>query len=111
MSVSTLHHDYEKSRFELYENGVMAGFLQYDTGRDTLFLKHTFIIPAHRGHGLAFALIERVLDDMHRRRLSIQPECPIVAEFLRTHQQYLGLVVTGRAATGRHLPAHEHRTA
>ncbi|GAB3261162.1 GNAT family N-acetyltransferase [Arthrobacter pigmenti] len=92
MSVSPLHHEYEKSRFDLYENGELAGYVQYSTGCHALSLRHTYIVPGHRGRGLAFLLIRRVLDEMRRRRVSIQPERPIVAEFLRTHRQYRDLL-------------------
>lgn len=95
-----LHHDYEKSRFELYENGTMAGFVQYSTGCNALTLLHTYITPGSR-RGLAFILIGQVLDDMHRRRVSIKPECPLVGEFLRTHRRYLDLIASPHYASGQ----------
>lgn len=78
----------------------MAGFLQYSTGCNALSLQHTYISPGSRGRGLAFILIGRVLDDMHRRRMVIRPGCPIVSEFLHTHRQYLDLVASSGSNHG-----------
>lgn len=109
--MAVLHNDYEQSCFEIYENGAMAGFLKYSTGCHAISLQHTYISPEFRGRGMSPVLIGQVLDEMHRRRVLILPECPIVGGFLRSHPQYLHLIASPGSSHGNCTINHEHMPA
>lgn len=109
--MTVLHNDYEQSRFELFEDGTMAGFLKYSAGCHAISLQQTHISPDFRGRGMSGALIGQVLDQMHRRRVLILPQCPLVGGFLRTHRQYLDLVASPGSSHGNCTLNHEHMPA
>ncbi len=80
------------SRFELYRNGVMAGYVQYDMRGGDVHLLHAVIDPRFRRLGLEPVLMQAVLLNAHRRRLAVVPYCPEAQDFLRDHPQFLSLI-------------------
>lgn len=80
------------SRFELYRNGVMAGYVQYDMRGGDVLLLHTVVDPRFRRQGLEPVLMQAVLLNAHRRRLAVMPYCPEAQEFLSAHPQFLSLI-------------------
>jgi predicted GNAT family acetyltransferase len=84
----------DKSRYELFADGDLAGFARYrlDDGRMTLF--HTEVDPAREGSGLGGALARGALDDARGRELVLVPTCPFIAGYIRRHpDEYLDIVV------------------
>jgi uncharacterized protein len=79
------------SRFELDGLGVTA-FMQYSLGDGVIALEHTETPPQARGHRLASALVEGVLETVRARGLKIMPRCAFVRAFLAKHPQYADLV-------------------
>ncbi|MBJ2120329.1 N-acetyltransferase [Arthrobacter sp. MSA 4-2] len=80
------------SRFELYRNGVMAGYVQYEMRGGDVLLLHAVVDPRFRKLGLEPFLMQSVLLNAHRRRLAITPYCPEAQEFLRANPHYLALL-------------------
>jgi predicted GNAT family acetyltransferase len=84
------------SRFELYRDGVMAGYLQYEMRGGQIRLLHVVVDPRFRRLGLETVLLRSVLLEAHRRRLAVIPCCPEAREFLADHPRFLPLIPAGR---------------
>ncbi len=82
----------DRSRYELFVDGEVAGFVQYSMRGGRLILVHTEIDEARAGHGLASILVSGVLDDVRRRGLRIVPICPFVEGYIERHPEYDDLV-------------------
>lgn len=80
------------SRFELYRNGIMAGYVQYEMRGGDVLLLHVVVDPRFRRTGLEPVLMQAVLLNAHRRRLAVMPYCPEAQEFLTAHPQFLSLI-------------------
>lgn len=80
------------SRFELYRNGVLAGYVQYEMRGGDVLLLHSVVDPRFRRMGLEPVLMQAVLLNAHRRRLAVMPYCPEAQEFLASHPQFLSLI-------------------
>jgi uncharacterized protein len=84
----------EESRYEILEDGEVAGFVTYRLGGDRITLVHTEVAPAFEGRGLASALAVQVLADIRERGLGLVPVCPFFSAFIRKHpDEYVELVV------------------
>jgi predicted GNAT family acetyltransferase len=91
--VSTeVHNNRDRQRYEIREDGELAGFLQYNMRGGRLILVHTEIDEAHDGRGLASVLVRAALDDIRSRGLHIVPICPYVERFIGKHPEYDDLV-------------------
>jgi uncharacterized protein len=82
----------DRTRYEIREDGELAGFVQYNVRGGRLLLVHTEIDDARAGRGLASILVRGALDDIRARGLSIVPVCPFVERFIQKHQDYDDLV-------------------
>ncbi|WP_052273795.1 GNAT family N-acetyltransferase [Arthrobacter sp. L77] len=79
-------------RFELFQDGMLAGYLSYSLRAGTLRLHRTVVAAAFEGAGLEGVLIQKVLLDAHKRRLAALPYCDQVQAFLADNPQYRSLV-------------------
>lgn len=84
------------SRFELYRNGDMVGYVQYTMRGGDVYLLHAVIDPRFRRLGLERVLMRAVFLDAHRRRLAVLPFCPEGQDFLNEHPQFLSLIPSGQ---------------
>lgn len=80
------------SRFELYRNGIMAGYVQYDMRGGDVLLLHAVVDPKFSRMNLEPVLMKAVLLNAHRRRLAVMPYCPEAQDFLTEHPQFLSLI-------------------
>ena len=81
-----------ETRYEIFVDGDLAGFAQYedDDGRRTLL--HTLIEPAFEGRGLGSRLAAAVLDDIRAKGLTVLPLCPFIGGYIQRHPEYADLV-------------------
>jgi predicted GNAT family acetyltransferase len=81
----------ERSRYELYVGGELAGFAQYhDSGSRAVFT-HSEIDDAFAGRGLGKVLASGALDDAVAREKVIVPRCSFIAAYLRKNpEKYQG---------------------
>ena len=79
-------------RYELVVGGEVVGELRYRVRPDRIALIHTEISPALEGRGLGGRLVAGALDDIRARRQRINPICPFVRSYLRSHPEYADLV-------------------
>ncbi|WP_054815383.1 GNAT family N-acetyltransferase [Nocardia arizonensis] len=79
-------------RFEIYVDGAIAGYAEYqDTASERAFV-HAEISPRHEGQGYGRALVEAALDDSRREGYGILPLCPMVKHFVETNGEYVAAV-------------------
>ena len=79
-------------RFEIHDDGKLAGFAQYVRRPGRIFFVHTEIDPAFEGKGLAGQLVRFALDDARSTGRRIQPSCSYVAAWIQRHPEYQDLV-------------------
>jgi len=79
------------NRFEMHHGGDTA-FLLYRRHGNSIQLIHTEVPVSLRGKGIGSKLVEGVLHLAQQQKLSVTPLCPFVADFLKTHPQYLDVV-------------------
>ena len=83
-------------RFELWENGELAGHADTIVAGDLLAVPHTEVAPARTGRGLAGELVRVVLDTARARGQQVLPQCPYVSAWIASHPEYLDLVPPAR---------------
>lgn len=88
----------EQARFEIREDGEVAGFVQYRRNGDEITLIHTETVRGFRGRGVAGRLVNGALDLAAKEGLRVIPRCPFVRDWIEDHPGYAGLVPEGRRA-------------
>ncbi|WP_018655345.1 GNAT family N-acetyltransferase [Actinomadura flavalba] len=81
-----------ENRYEIREDGVLAGFAEYRAEPDTLVFTHTEVDGAFEGKGVGGALARGALDDVRSRGLKVRPLCPFIRSWIEKHPDYRGLV-------------------
>ena len=88
-----IKNNYEKSRYEIFIEGELAGFADYEVIEDTVKFPHTEVDPAFGGRGVGSALVEFALEDVKEQGKFVAPICPFVAKAIsKKPDQYLSLV-------------------
>ncbi|MCQ1578124.1 GNAT family N-acetyltransferase [Streptomyces parvus] len=82
----------DESRYEIFDGGERAGFVEYHRFRDEIAFLHTEIDPRFGGRGLGGALARSVLDEARKQELKVLPFCPFIRGWLRKHPEYTDLV-------------------
>ena len=83
----------ELTRYEVFENGELAGFSEYTRSDDAIALKHTEVDDRFEGRGIGSALARGVLDAARSDGLAVLPFCPFMAGYIRGHKaDYVELV-------------------
>ncbi|WP_371029856.1 GNAT family N-acetyltransferase [Pseudoclavibacter sp. JSM 162008] len=87
---NSVQHQQDRSRFALNDgDGTEIGFLSYVTTADAIVIDHTVVDPAYQGQGLAAVLTDAALTTLgEQSALTIVPQCPYVATFIRKHPEY-----------------------
>jgi predicted GNAT family acetyltransferase len=84
----------DEARYEVWADGLLAGFAQYRLHDGQITFFHTEVEPQHEGSGLGGRLARAALDDVRARGLAVVPLCPFIAAFIRSHaDEYADLVV------------------
>lgn len=91
MSVEVIDNP-DRSRFEARIDGEFAGFTEYDKRETFTVMPHTEVDDAHRGQGVAGALVRTALDEMRAAGQKIEPQCAYVRTWLRKHPEYDDMV-------------------
>ncbi|WP_109505222.1 GNAT family N-acetyltransferase [Nocardioides speluncae] len=92
-------------RYEVWEDGQLAGFVRYRLDGDRIALVHTETVEAFAGRGLAKVLVTQTLDDVRARGLAVLPFCPYVKGFIAKNPDYLDLVPESERARFELSPA------
>ncbi|HEX5919137.1 MAG TPA: GNAT family N-acetyltransferase [Nocardioides sp.] len=79
-------------RYELRSGDELVGFIAYRLHGEVIRLIHTEVLPAFNGQGHAATLARSALDDARARGLTVRPDCPYVASYIKKHPEYADLV-------------------
>jgi uncharacterized protein len=82
-----------KHRFET-EVGKQTAFLNYRVAAEEITFTHTEVPASLNGRGIGTALAKAALDYAKEHNLRVVPQCSFVAEVIRTHPQYQGLLAS-----------------
>ncbi|PPF41779.1 N-acetyltransferase [Pseudoclavibacter sp. AY1F1] len=87
---NSVQHQQDRSRFALNDgDGTELGYLSYVTTADAIVIDHTVVDPAYQGQGLAAVLTDAALTTLgEQSALTIVPQCPYVAAFIRKHPEF-----------------------
>ncbi len=85
--------DPASGRYELFVDGELAGFAEYELVVDRLSILHVEVDQERAGHGLGRLLVDDVLRDARGRGLAVLPRCPYARKVIVENQDaYLDLV-------------------
>ena len=79
-------------RFEIHDDGKLAGFARYVRRPGRIFFVHTEIDPAFEGRGLGSQLASAALDATRATGERIVPLCPFIASYVERHPEYADLI-------------------
>lgn len=79
-------------RFEIHDDGKLAGFARYVRRPGRIFFVHTEIDPAFEGRGLGSQLASAALDATRATGERIVPLCPFIASYVERHPEYAELI-------------------
>jgi predicted GNAT family acetyltransferase len=92
MAETTVTHNREQLRYEVFSDGKPAGFTQYYRTGDRVVFTHTEIDGAFSGQGLGKVLAGRALDDVVANGKVIVPMCEFIAGYVKKTDKYDGHV-------------------
>ena len=87
-----VQHNPERSRYELFVDGNLAGVADYHVTGERIVFPHTEIDRSMRGRGLGATLVQAALDDVRPSGRTVVPHCWFVAEFIDEHPEYRDLL-------------------
>ena len=87
-----VHDNPAEVRFEIRDDGKLAGFARYVRRPGRIFFVHTEIDPAFEGRGLGGQLASAALDAARTTGERIVPLCSFVAKFVERHPEYADIV-------------------
>ena len=90
--VSEVRDNPERSRYEIVVDGEVVGVAVYTRRGNVITFVHTEVDPERRDGGYASKLVEKALDDVRARGLTVVAQCPYVAKFIRNHADYADLL-------------------
>ena len=92
MSISIVKNE-KLNRFEIYFDGELAGFAEFEVSNQMISYTHTEIDPKFGGKGLGSQLIKEALDEALEQNLEVAPYCSFVSAYIKKNSEtYLHLV-------------------
>ncbi|QIK73393.1 N-acetyltransferase [Propioniciclava coleopterorum] len=100
MSEVSISNNRAAHRYEVTDEGNLAGFAEYLRTDGLVTFTHTEIDPAFEGRGLGSQLIRAALDDVRAEGgLEVLPLCPFVKGWMARHPDYRDLAYGRNAAS------------
>ena len=90
--MATVVDNPERSRFEIYAEGQLAGFTQYREQPGVVDFVHTEIDGAFEGHGLGGQLARSALDHVRSSGRRVIATCPFIKGWIAKHEDYQDLL-------------------
>jgi predicted GNAT family acetyltransferase len=84
----TVHRVEAKNRYEVRVGDEIAGFAAYRDREDQRVLYHTEIKDSFSGRGLSSVLVTQALTDIRESGKQVVPVCPLVAAYLKKHEEF-----------------------
>jgi predicted GNAT family acetyltransferase len=92
MSISIVKNK-ELNRFEIYSDGELAGFAEFEVSNQMISYTHTEIDPRFGGQGLGSQIIKEALDEALEQNLEVEPYCSFVSAYIKKNsEKYLDLI-------------------
>jgi predicted GNAT family acetyltransferase len=79
-------------RYEAVVDGEVAGFALYERIEGLIAFVHTEVDEAYAGRGIATVLVQRSLDDVRGKDLTVRPVCPFYKDYFDKHPEYADLL-------------------
>ena len=87
-----IRNNEQASQYETTIDGHVA-YTAYDLEEpDRIVFTHTVVPDALAGRGVAGAIVKFALDDARARKLTVVPQCPYVASYVKKHPEYEDLL-------------------
>ncbi len=91
MDAAEVLNNERESRFESHIGGKMA-FLMYRRSVQEITFTHAEVPTELEGQGIGGRVVRIGLEFAREHGLTVVPQCPFVAWYIRQHQEYAGLV-------------------
>lgn len=89
---SEVRNNFALERFEIYVDGAIAGYAEYqDTGAERAFI-HTELDAGHEGREYGRVLVQAALNASRQEGFGILPMCPLVRHFVQSRPEYIATV-------------------
>ena len=93
MAAITVQDHPAESRYEILVDGELGGILEYTRPESgPVDLRHTVVLPAFRGQGLAGQLVQGAFDELRRSGERAVASCSYVQSWLPEHPEVADLV-------------------
>ena len=84
-----------RKRYEFHIDGYVPLIEYIKTKTGTIHLTHTEDPEELEGRGIGGQLVAKVLADIERQGMTVNPLCPFVAAYIRRHPQWKQVVMEG----------------
>jgi predicted GNAT family acetyltransferase len=91
---SEIRDNADESRYEVWQDGMLAGFARYIRRGGRAFFVHTEVEPGHAGSGLGSALAKGALEAERALGEPVVPLCPFIRAYIDRHPEFVDLVDT-----------------
>jgi predicted GNAT family acetyltransferase len=89
-----IRNNEEESQFETTVDGHVA-LTAYDLeDPNRIVFTHTDVPEALSGRGIAGEIVKFGLDHAREKKLTVVPQCPYVASYIKRHPEYQDLLAT-----------------
>jgi uncharacterized protein len=97
----TVQNNPERSRYEAFVDGDLAGYVAYRDGpRGRVFI-HTSVDADYEGHGVGSALARGALDDVRTQGIPVIVRCPFITDYIKRHPEYADLIADSKGPSDR----------
>ncbi len=86
-------HNESRAEFEVWVDGRMAGYIDYELAGDVISFEHTVVYPDFGGRGLGGLLVRYAVEESRQQGWKVVPHCPFARAWLAKHPQYDDVVV------------------
>lgn len=84
----------EGKQYEMHVEGKVVK-IEYIRAKHKIYLTHTEVPKSLEGRGLATSIVQKVLEDIDKKELTLIPLCPFVAAYIKKHPEWKRLVLRG----------------
>ena len=92
----------DKSRYEAWIGGELAGFAEYQLTDALIVFTHTEVPRRYEGQGVGSAIARFALDDVRTASTRrVLPVCPFIKGWIGRHREYVDLLYGAPASTAR----------
>ena len=92
----------DRSRYEAWIDGELAGFAEYQLTDALIVFTHTEVPSRFEGRGVGSAIARFALDDVRAASTRrVLPVCPFIKGWIGRHREYVDLLYGAPASTAR----------